>query len=103
MKRSVITKLCLSLALGTPIIASAADSSSSSGLGELQKQMDRIFFVSPNGTCGATTAIARPILENDCNQCCTSWFLQFSILYWKARVNGTDFAYSVGNLSLIHI
>lgn len=97
MKRSVITKLCLSLALGTPIIASAADSSSSSGLGELQKQMDRIFFVSPNGTCGATTAIARPILENDCNQCCTSWFLQLSILYWKARVNGTDFAYSIGN------
>lgn len=44
MKRSVITKLCLSLALGTPIIASAAESSSNSGLGELQKQMDRIFL-----------------------------------------------------------
>lgn len=94
MKRSVISRLCLSLALGTPIIASAADSSSSSGLGELKKQMDRIFFVSPNGTCGATTAIARPILENDCNQCCTNWFLQLAILYWKTRVNGTDFAYS---------
>lgn len=96
MKRSVITKLCLSLALGTPIIASAA-ADSDSRFGELQRRLDQIYFISPNGTCGATTAIARPILENDCNQCCTSWFLQISILYWNAKVNGTDFAYSTSN------
>ena len=96
MKRSVITKLCLSLALGTPIIASAA-ADSDSRFGELQRRLDQIYFISPNGTCGATTAIARPILENDCNQCCTSWFLKISILYWNAKVNGTDFAYSTSN------
>lgn len=95
MKRSVITKLCLSLALGTPIIASAADSDSR--FGELQRRLDQIYFMSPNGTCGATTAIARPILENGCDQCCTNWFLQLSILYWRAKVNGTDFAYSIAN------
>lgn len=95
MKRSVITKLCLSLALGTPIIASAADSNS--GLGELQRRLDQIYFMSPNGTCGATTAIASPILEKECNQCCGNWFLQLSLLYWHAKVNGTDFGYSIAN------
>lgn len=96
MKRSVITKLCLSLALGTPIIASAA-ADSDSRFGELQRRLDQIYFMSPNGTCGATTAIARPILENDCDQCCTNWFLQIAILSWNAKVNGTDFAYSIAN------
>ncbi len=60
---------------------------------ELQQKLDRTYITTPNGTCGAYTASARPIL-NSCNQCCGSnWNLGASLLYWQGKTCGTEYAY----------
>ena len=66
-------------------------------MGELEKRLNRMYITTPNGTCGAYTASARPTL-NSCNQCCGSnWNLGLSLLYWQAGTCGTDFAYGKQN------
>lgn len=66
-------------------------------MGELERRINRMYITTPNGTCGAYTASARPTL-NSCNQCCGSnWNLGFSLLYWQASTCGTDFAYGKQN------
>lgn len=69
-------------------------------MGELERRINRMYITTPNGTCGAYTASARPTL-NSCNQCCGSnWNLGFSLLYWQANTCGTDYAYSKQNPAL---
>ncbi|GAB4186788.1 MAG: hypothetical protein Tsb0015_04840 [Simkaniaceae bacterium] len=61
---------------------------------ELENQMQQVRVVTPNGTCGANTALARPVLD-ECGECCgTGAFVQLSALYWHPKVGGTEFAYT---------
>lgn len=62
-------------------------------MGDVIKKIDRIYITTPNGTCGAYTASARPTL-NSCNECCGSnWNAGASLLYWQGGTCGTDYAY----------
>jgi len=66
-------------------------------LSEVERRLDRIYIVTPNGTCGATTGLARPII-NSCNSCCGSnWFIEASVIYWHAKVGGSEYAYTKQN------
>lgn len=70
-----------------------------SGMSELEKQMDQVRIMTPNDTCGANTALARPILNADCGCCGANFFLSASALYWHPKVAGTEFAYSITNFN----
>lgn len=66
-------------------------------MGEVGKRIDRIYITTPNGTCGAYTASARPTL-NSCGECCGSnWNIGASLLYWQGGTCGTDYAYGKQN------
>lgn len=64
---------------------------------ELESQLDQVRIVTPNQTCGANTALARPILDPECGCCGSNFFLSASVLYWHPKVAGTEFAYGVTN------
>lgn len=60
---------------------------------ELGRKLDNTYITTPNGTCGAYTALARPII-NSCNECCGSnWFAGASLLYWNAVSCENNYAY----------
>lgn len=60
---------------------------------DLEQKIDRTYITTPNGTCGAYTASARPTL-NSCNECCGSnWNIGASLLYWQGKTCGTEYAY----------
>ena len=60
---------------------------------ELGRKLDNTYITTPNGTCGAYTALARPII-NSCNECCGSnWFAGASLLYWNAVSCESNYAY----------
>lgn len=59
---------------------------------ELERQVRQLRVVTPNETCGANTALARPILDVECGCCGSNFFVEASILYWCPRVSGTEFA-----------
>ena len=64
-------------------------------LGDLHKQMQQVRIVTPNETCGATTALARPILD-ECDGCCgNNWWVELGVLYLHPKVAGTEYAYIV--------
>ncbi|GAB4186772.1 MAG: hypothetical protein Tsb0015_04810 [Simkaniaceae bacterium] len=61
---------------------------------EIERKLDQVYITTPNGTCGANTAIGRPVL-NSCDACCGSgWFVELSAIYWHAKVGGSDYAYT---------
>lgn len=64
---------------------------------ELEKQMEQVRIITPNETCGANTALARPILDPECGCCGTNLFISASALCWHPKVAGTEFAYGVTN------
>ncbi|GAB4186797.1 MAG: hypothetical protein Tsb0015_04860 [Simkaniaceae bacterium] len=85
-------KLPLAIALaGSASAFAAADMDSR--VTELERQMSQVRIVTPNGTCGANTALANPILD-ECGECCSSWFVEGSVLLWHPKVGGTEFAYT---------
>lgn len=57
-------------------------------LNELEHQMKQVGTETAIGTYGANTATARPEVDG------TNWFLTFDLLYWRARVGGTEYAYT---------
>lgn len=59
---------------------------------ELERQVQQLRVVTPNETCGANTALARPILDIECGCCGSNFFVESSVLYWHAKVSGTEFA-----------
>lgn len=62
-------------------------------LGDLQKQIQQVRIVTPNETCGATTALARPILD-ECDGCCgNNWWAEIGAVYLHPKVGGTEYAY----------
>ncbi len=88
----LLRKLPLAMALMASASAFAA-ADMESRVAELERQMSQVRIVTPNGTCGANTALANPILD-DCDECCSSWFVEASILSWHPKVGGTEFAYT---------
>lgn len=66
-------------------------------LGDLQKQMQQVRIITPNETCGATTALARPILD-ECDGCCgNNWWGEIGVLYLHPKVGGTEYAYIIND------
>lgn len=59
---------------------------------ELERQVQQLRVVTPNETCGANTALVRPILDVECGCCGSNFFVEASVLYWYPRVSGTEFA-----------
>ncbi len=57
----------------------------------LERQMPQVRTDTAMGNCGCTTAIARPEVRG-CG--CHSWYLTLDLLYWHAKVGGTEYAYS---------
>lgn len=70
---------------------------------ELENQMEQLRIVTPNETCGANTALARPILDPECGCCGANLFVSASILYWHPKVYGTEFAYEVTNFDPVTV
>lgn len=67
---------------------------------DLQQKIDRTYITTPNGTCGAYTASARPTL-NSCNECCGSnWNIGASLLYWQGKTCATEYAYGKQHVNL---
>ncbi len=62
---------------------------------ELERKIDEMSMVTTGETCGANTALARPILDT-CDPCAchSNWFLSITPLLWHVKVGGTAFAYS---------
>ncbi len=54
----------------------------------LEKDMHEVKTKTVTGTMGAKTALARPEVEG------AGYFVSFDILYWHAKVGGTEYAYS---------
>ncbi|GAB4194339.1 MAG: hypothetical protein Tsb0015_17310 [Simkaniaceae bacterium] len=78
------------VALGGSLFAASTDDR----LSEVERKLDQVYITTPNGTCGANTAIGRPVL-NSCDACCGSgWFVELSAIYWHAKVGGSDYAYT---------
>lgn len=58
---------------------------------ELERQVQQLRVVTPNETCGANTALARPILDVECGCCGSNFFVEALVLYWHPKVAGTEF------------
>jgi hypothetical protein len=80
----------------TAVFTTAIAADVESRLTELENQMKQSCTTTPMGTFGATTASARPDLPDGYN-----YFITADVLYWHARVGGTEFAYT-DNDSLAH-
>ena len=57
-------------------------------LNQLEHQMKQVGTKTPIGTYGANTATARPEVDG------RGWFISVDLLYWKARIGGTEYAYT---------
>jgi hypothetical protein len=57
---------------------------------QLENQMQQVRTETAMGTYGANTATASPQIEGDCY----GWFFTADVLYWHAKVGGTEFAYT---------
>lgn len=67
---------------------------------DLQQKIERTYITTPNGTCGAYTASARPTL-NSCNECCGSnWNIGASLLYWQGKTCANEYAYGKQHTNL---
>lgn len=55
---------------------------------QLEGQMQQVHTTTAIGTCGARTALARAEVDGQ------GWFITADVLYWQARVCGTEYAYS---------
>lgn len=82
-KRLFVTSLCSILS-----VFSFAGPDFDTRLNKLEKEMQSVLTSNPSGTYGANLASARPSVDG------YGYFLSFDILYWQARVDGTEYAYS---------
>ena len=55
---------------------------------QLENQMQQVRTETAMGTYGAQTASARAEVDG------YGWFFNFDVLYWHAKVGGTEFAYT---------
>jgi hypothetical protein len=72
--------------VGVSIVASAADMEFR--VTELENQMKQVRTETAMETFGAKTATACPEVDGK------GWFITADVLYWHARVGGTEFAYT---------
>lgn len=59
-------------------------------LDELEKQMSEIAALTPEGTYGTEMRSANPEVQG------LGWFVSGEILYWHAKIGGSDYAISAG-------
>ena len=88
MKVSLLRKISISI---TTLMASStafAGMDIDSRVTQLENQMQQVRTETAMGTYGAQTATARAEVDG------YGWFFTTDILYWRARVGGTEFAYT---------
>lgn len=85
---SLLRKLSIASA---PLVASSyafAAMDMDSRVTQLENQMQQVRTETAMGTYGAQTASARAEVDG------YGWFINFDVLYWHAKVGGTEFAYT---------
>ena len=94
MKINISNKV--SIALASLAVTSFAFGASDlhSRVEQLEKQMSEVGTENAFGGYGAKTASARPTKDNN------NWFITADVLYWKADVGGTEYAYTDNNPTL---
>lgn len=88
MKVGFLRKIPIAIASLLATSAAFAAMDMDSRVSQLESQMQQVRTETAMGTYGAQTATARPEVDG------RGWFLTLDILYWHAKVGGTEFAYS---------
>lgn len=88
MNVNFIKKASIMLAPVVAMSTVSAAMDTDARLSELESQMKQVRTETAVGTYGANTATARPEVNGN------GWFLTADLLYWKAQVGGTEFAYT---------
>jgi hypothetical protein len=88
MNFSVLKKISVAITslVAISMVLSAADMDSR--VTQLENQMKQVRTETAMGTFGAKTATARPEVDGK------GWFITADVLYWHAKVGGTEFAYT---------
>ncbi|MCP5503985.1 MAG: MOMP family protein [Chlamydiales bacterium] len=88
MKVSMLRKISIAIAslVASSTVNAAMDMDSR--VTQLENQMQQVRTETAMGTYGAQTASARPEVDG------YGWFFTFDVLYWHAKVGGTEFAYT---------
>jgi len=88
MKVSLLRKISISIATLMASSTAFAGMDMDSRVTQLENQMQQVRTETAMGTYGAQTATARAEVDG------YGWFFTADILYWHARVSGTEFAYT---------
>ena len=88
MKVSMLRKISIAIASLVASSTAFAGMDMDSRVTQLENQMQQVRTETAMGTYGAQTATARPEVDG------RGWFLTLDVLYWHAKVGGTEFAYS---------
>lgn len=88
---SCLKKVSLSVAALSVAATVFAGSDMDSRVRELEKEMKEVRTGNPAKTFGANTAPARPEVQG------TDFFVSFDVLYWQAKLGGTEYCYTNGN------
>jgi len=88
MKVGFLRKIPIAIASLLATSAAFAAMDMDSRVSQLENQMQQVRTETAMGTYGAQTATARPEVDG------RGWFLTLDVLYWHAKVGGTEFAYS---------
>jgi len=99
MELKIAKNIPVALALAATSVAFGA-MSTNERVAQLEQEMQCVYLNSINDTCGAQTALARPMVKGDC-RCGMGWFAEFDILYWHSYIGGTEFAYTDNSPALI--
>ena len=88
MKVSMLRKISIAIASLVASSTAFAGMDMDSRVTQLENQMQQVRTETAMGTYGAQTASARAEVDG------YGWLFTFDVLYWHAKVGGTEFAYS---------
>lgn len=92
MKKSLLSKFSIALVTLMASSNAFAGMDMDSRVTQLENQMQQVRTETAMGTYGANTASARPEVDGH------GWFFSADVLYWHAKVGGTEFAYTDNDL-----
>lgn len=85
LKKSSTLKFLVMMGLSTALLGYVNEEAR---VAELEHQMSQLRVRTAEDTYSPKTATARPEVDGQ------GWFITFGILYWQARVGGTEYAYT---------
>lgn len=101
MNMNMLSKISFGLAAFTTVFGHAA-MSTNERIAQLEQKMDCVYMdvvtsmcgcEVTSSTCGARLGSARPeVKAKGCT--CPGWYVAVDAIYWRAKVGGTDYAYS---------